>query len=290
MLKSLFSKKTIDLLEDEKELLEKDLAVIKRMLEYLDKSKNICTGILKLAVKEKDVKQVLENLLKIAEANQKEEGMLELESIRILEEKLEQAIDEEVREEISTMLQLLQEQKQAWEEMHALNQELKEKGYKIKPGIVSKIRGVIEKQMSLLKTHETVINKLLGKVTETEEKIKDMLGKIYGRAVSKERAAKMEENLILSETEQLVPCFILTTKISDLLGADAIKRKELRDVFRTVGAVRIEKIVLFKLDESQDLSILASCPQPQPQKIAGLIEQKLPGNARIKIIKPIYSL
>ncbi len=40
MLKSLFSKKTIRLLEDERELLEKDLDVIRRMLDYLDKSKN----------------------------------------------------------------------------------------------------------------------------------------------------------------------------------------------------------------------------------------------------------
>jgi len=66
-------------------------------------------------------------------------------------------------------------------------------------------------------------------------------------------------------------------------------KKELRDIFSTVGAVRIEKIVLFKLDESQDLSILAGSPPPQPQKTAGLIEQKLPGRARIKIIA-VYSL
>ncbi|MBD3304004.1 hypothetical protein GF343_02580 [Candidatus Woesearchaeota archaeon] len=289
MLKSLFSKKTLDLLEDEKELLAKDLAVIKSMLEYLDKSKNICIGILKFAVKEKDVKQILENLLETGRTKQKEEGRLELESIRILEEKLEQALDEEVQEEISIMLQLLQEQKQSWEEMHALNQELKEKGYKIKPGTVSKIREVIEKQTSLLKTHETVINKLLGKVTGAEGKIKEMLSKVYGRAVSKERVDKIEKSLILSETEQLVPCFILTTKISDLLETDVIKRKKLRDVFSTVGAVRIEKIVLFKLDESQDLSILAGCPPPQPQKTAGLIEQKLPGRIRVKIIA-VYSL
>ena len=290
MFESLFSKKTAVLLEDGKELLEKDLVVIRRMLEYLGKCRNICTGILKFAVKEEDVRQVLENLLEICSAGQKEEEILELKSIHFLERKLGGAVDEEVRREISMVLGLLQEQKQAWEEMHALSMELREKRYRIKQGQVPRIRAVIEKQMSLLKAHETVISRLLGKLSESLEKISEMLSRVYGRAVSRERAAKMEKSLFLSDTESLVPCFILTSRISGLLENSAIKRKELRDVFKAVGAVQVEKIVIFKLDESQDLSMLAGCPPPQPQKIAGLIEQKLPGSARIKIIKPVYLL
>jgi hypothetical protein len=277
----------LDLLEDEKELLAKDLAVIKSMLEYLDKSKNICTGILKFAVKEKDVKQILENLLEIGKTRQTEEGRLELESIRILEEKLEQAIDEEVHEEISIMLQLLQEQKQNWEEIHALNQELKEKGYKIKPGIVSKIREVIEKQTRLLKTHETVINKLLGKVTVSEKKIKKLLENVYARAVSSERADQMRQTLLLSDTPELKPCLILTTKVTELI--DKNKRKELADAFSKIGAVKVDKIIQFRIDEKQDLKILLETPPPQPQKEAGFIEQKLPGQLRIRIID-VYTL
>lgn len=289
MLESLFGPKTVKELEQEKELLEKDLAIIKKTLLYLTENKSLCMGILKFSVKGEEVKQLLENLLDIEHLLQEEERAIEIKSISFLEEALKAIADEDVQAELNSLLQMLQEQKAIWEEMLALDAELKQKKYAIKPALVPRIRQLIEKQMQLLKTHEAITSKILGKVSEAEAKIKELLKQVYGRAVSKERAAEMKKELLLSSTDPLVPCFILTSRMSDLIENIETKRKELINVFMAVGAVRVEKIILFKIDESQDLSVLASCPPVQPQRIPGFIEQKLPGGTRIKIVT-IYSL
>lgn len=289
MLESIFRPKTVKELEQEKELLEKDLAIIKKTLLYLTENKSLCIGILKFGVKGEEVKQLFENLLEIEHLLQEEERTVEIKAISILQEALKAIADEDVREELNSLLQMLQEQKAIWEELLTLDAELKQKKYAIKPALVPRIRQLIEKQMQLLTAHEAIINKIIGQISETEAKIKEMLKPVYGRAVSKERAGKMKDELVLSGTDQLVPCFIMTTKMSDLIDNFEATRKELISIFRAIGAVQVEKIVLFRIDESQDLNILADCPPPQPQKISGIIEQKLPGRTRIKI-GPVYSL
>ncbi|MEM4263496.1 MAG: hypothetical protein QW666_01195 [Candidatus Woesearchaeota archaeon] len=277
---------------------------------------------MKFGIKGEDVKKLFENLLNIEHMLQGEEKKIEINAIKILEDALKSTANKEIQEELNSLLRLLQEQKSAWEEMLILDAELKQKKYAIKPAFVPRIRQLLEKQLQLLKTHEASASKMLGKVSEFEAKIKELLKQVYGRAVSKERAAEMKKDLLLSSTDRLVPCFILTSRMSDLIekcmqrvahiaqprhllylstkftGRNPrlfkeiieTKRKELINIFTAVGAVRIEKIILFKIDESQDLSILASCPPAQPQKIPGFIEQKLPGITRIKIINPVYSL
>lgn len=289
MLESILRTKTIKELEKAKELLERDLAVTKKAFLYLAENKSLCQGILTFGVKGEDVKKLFANVLDIEHLLQSGKT-IEIKSIAFLENVSKVIIDEATRQELNGLLSLLQEQEAIWEEMLALDAELKQKNYAIKPPLVLKIRQLIEKQMQCLAAHESIINKITGKISESETKIKGILAKTYGRAVSKERADKMKDALLLSETNQLVPCFILTAKMLNLIDDMEMKRKELINIFNSIGTEQIERIVLFEIDESQDLSVLAECPAPKPQKIEGLIEQKFPGRTRIKIISPVYSL
>ncbi len=292
MLESIFGPKTVKELEKEKELLEKDLAVIKKIMDYLDKNKQLCLGILNFAVKEADARALFSNLLNmehlLVELEEEKKG-LEIKSIEILESKLRALEDEETKKEIQAILQLLKEEKETLDQAITLENTLQAKRYLINPALASKIKALVEKQLGVLKANEQAVNKILGKISSAEARIKDLLKQTYGRVVSKERAEFMQSKHILSDKPELVPCFILTARISDLLENIETGRKELISIFRSVGAIYTQKLVLFKIDEKQDLSILSNCPPAQPQKIAGLIEQKLPGGALIKIIDT-YSL
>ena len=289
MLESIFQTKTIKELETARELLERDLAITKKAFLYLAENKNICVGILTFGVKGDDVKKLVENVLNIEHLLQSGRT-IEIKSIAVLENILKTSIDKNIRQELNSLLALLQEQKAIWEEMLALDAELKQKKYAIKPMLVLKIRRLLEKQMQCLATNEPIINKITGNISESETKIKEIITRTYGRTVSKERADKMRDTLLLSETNQLVPCFILTSKLLNLIGSIETKRKELINIFKSVGTEQIERIILFEIDKSQDLSVLLECPAPKPQKVDGLIEQKFPGRTRIKIIRPVYSV
>ncbi|RLE46172.1 hypothetical protein DRJ25_04590 [Candidatus Woesearchaeota archaeon] len=267
---------------EEKELILSDLELIRNLFIFLDENAALLDSILNFKVEKQDVKSLFGKLKEIAD------------SLKIAELREREAFSDIIKtfnlkaKDTEVFLALLKDQESLVKDIIELDLDLNKKKYSqdIINRKVGVIRNLVRRQKDILKKHENVISALLGRISEGKEKIERLLKETFGRVCSKRGIKDIRKSLILDASEELVPCFVLTSKIEGLI--ENIHEKKSKDklisMFRNIGVRTVQGMVLFTIDPSQDISIFADIPPVQPQRVEGIIEKKLPGKTLIRIV------